>query len=109
MKHNNTTTKPMENKIYQECREEAKKIIRDKYLLKFNTQYVGLYQDEINQLTAELYAQKFADWTQPVKQNETWYIRTGRKWEDSETLTFIGTTEQLHEKFVEENKGGENA
>ena len=103
-----TTNNMKQNKLYQQCREEAKKIIRDKYLLKFNTQYVGLYQDEINQLTAELYAQKFADWTQPVKQNETWYIRIGKKWEESKTFTPIGTTAQLHEKFVEENKGGDD-
>ena len=63
-------------------------------------------REDLDQLTAELYAQKFADWTQPVKQNETWYIRTGKEWEDSETFTHIGTTAQLHEKFVEENKGG---
>ena len=105
-----------QNKIYQQCREEAKKIIRDKYLLKFNTQYVGLYQDEINQLTAELYAQKFADWIQPNDKYADYYINENMKgsrgWIKSniitfkETMTFIGTTAQLHEKFVEENKGG---
>ena len=101
----------MENKIYQACREEAKKIIRDKYLLKFNTQYVGLYQDEINQLTAELYAQKFADWIQP-KGDNNYYVSGKDGWHKAfagiAELTHIGTTAQLHEKFVEENKGGEN-
>ena len=100
-----------QNKLYAQCREEAKKIIRDKYLLKFNTQYVGLYQDEINQLTAELYAQKFADWIQPKNFSNGYYEvnRFSKEWisyEKGKENTPIGTTAQLHEKFVEENKGG---
>ena len=96
-----------QNKLYAQCREEAKKIIRDKYLLKFNTQYVGLYQDEINQLTAELYAQKFADWMHEKAINGDYYRNRSEpcEWIEDD-FNIIGTTAQLHEKFVEENKGG---
>jgi hypothetical protein len=88
----------MENKIYNQCREEAKEILRDKY----KTEYVGLYQDEINQLTAEIYAQKFIEWGS--KSNLTtihgaWCLNYKE---------IFSTTAQLHSKFVEENKGGEN-
>ena len=92
-----------ENKLYQQCREEAKKIIRDKYLLKFNTQYVGLYQDEINQLTAEIYGMKLLDMSQSSDTNDTWFMRTSNdNWTNSETFDDIGTTQQLHDHFVRE-------
>ena len=58
--------------------------------------------EELAQLTAELYAQKFIEWGS--KSNLTtihgaWCLNYKE----------IGTTAQLHSKFVEENKGGENA
>ena len=86
----------MENKIYQQCREEAKKIIRDKYLLKFNTQYVGLYQDEINQLTAEIYGMKLLELSS--KYNLTtihgvWCLNNKE---------IFSLTQDLHDHFVRE-------
>ena len=93
----------MENKIYQACREEAYQIIKSSMVHSL---------EELNQLTAELYAQKFIEWGS--KSNLTtihgaWCLNNKE---------IFGTTTQLHEKFVEkscspdkqgeQNKGGEN-
>ena len=110
-KQNNTTTKPMENKIYQQCREEAKEILRNK-AKKANQKLIIFNEEELAQLTAELYAQKFADWIQPIDEKKNYYQISFdlNQWvkihSDRGPRDKIGTTAQLHEKFVEENKGG---
>ena len=85
----------MENKIYNQCREEVH--------LAYLQGEIEITQ--INQLTAELYAQKFADWIDSVGVAK--YPLTG-EWVLIDDMSTIGTTAQLHEKFVEEKKGGEN-
>jgi hypothetical protein len=88
----------MENKIYQECREEAYQIIKNSMVHSL---------EELNQLTAELYAQKFADWIHLHDlDTDSIFVNSEGKWGTYHNT--IGTTAQLHSKFVEENKGGEN-
>jgi hypothetical protein len=94
----------MENKIYNQCREEAKKIVYERSASTTSHEHMSI---EIHQLTAELYAQKFADWIQPKNGSKNYYYVTNKKWVSLNNTT-IGTTSDLHEKFVEENKGGEN-
>ena len=64
----------MENKIYQACREEAERIIREKNKDVHPVIVHVLNTDRLNQLTAELYAQKFADWIQPNDKYADYYI-----------------------------------
>ena len=95
----------MENKIYQACREDAYKL-----LVKENPNSIR-FNEQLAQLTAELYAQKFADWIQPMDDSKPYYhVGEHEQWVQSgigvHLHTPIGTTAQLHEKFVEENKGG---
>lgn len=100
----------MENKIYQQCRKEAKCILAEK---RDKEGALMFSREDLDQLTAELYAQKFADWIQPsgdknyynnaVRGGEYFWIIT---YTDTYDTDKIGTTAQLHEKFVEENKGG---
>ena len=84
-----------QNKIYQACRKEV--------LQKFFEEQGKNNEVEVCQLTAELYAQKFADWTNSVGVAK--YPLTG-EWVLIDDMSTIGTTAQLHSKFVEENKGG---
>lgn len=105
-----------QNKIYQACREDAKEILRNE-ARKANQKLIIFNEEQLNQLTAELYAQKFADWIQPMDIDKDFYSVSvsNQEWEWKKTIAenfkheFIGTTAQLHEKFVEENKGWENA
>lgn len=100
----------MENKIYQACREEAERIIREKNKDVHPVIVHVLNTDRLNQLTAELYAQKFADWIQPMEYGKDYFMQNTDGWFTSHVntaeTTHIGTTTQLHSKFVEENKGG---
>ena len=88
------------NKIYNQCREEAEKIVYERSASTTSHEHMSI---EIHQLTAELYAQKFADWIQNNHIENDCFSSEGVwiKFDDH-----IGTTAQLHEKFVEENKGG---
>ena len=100
----------MENKIYQECREEAFRIICEKNKTMHPVIVHVLNKEELKQLTAEIYAQKFADWIQPSEYGKDYFMQGTDGWFTSTVnttkITTIGTTAQLHEKFVEENKGG---
>ena len=91
-----------ENKIYQACREEAKKIVYERSASTTSHEHMSI---EIHQLTAELYAQKFADWIEKTMKIWNPY---DKRWEAFVNMDIIGTTAQLHDYFVEENKGGEN-
>ena len=97
----------MENKIYQACREEAKCILAEK---RDKEGALMFSREDLDQLTAELYAQKFADWIQPSEYGKDYFMQGTDGWFTSTVntteITTIGTTAQLHEKFVEENKGG---
>lgn len=101
-----------QNKIYNQCREEAFKIICEENKTMHPVIVHVLNKEKLKQLTAELYAQKFADWIQPMDSSKDYILRSQLGWYAYHTrtvqVTNIGTTAQLHEKFVEENKGGEN-
>jgi hypothetical protein len=88
-----------QNKIYNQSLEEAREQLR----VKYNVPSVAKYESEINQLTAEIYAQKFADW---IEQTMKVWNPYDKQWEAFASMEIIGTTAQLHSKFVEENKGG---
>lgn len=85
-----------ENKLYAQCREEARKIIfKDGTTERLNI--------NINKLTAEIYGMKLLDMSQPSDINDTWFIRTSNdNWTNSETYDDIGTTQQLHDHLVEQ-------
>ena len=90
-----------ENKLYALCREEARKIIYDNIGVS-NIKY------DLAQLTAEIYGMKLLDMSQPDDTNDIWFMRTtNNNWTNSETYDDIGSTQDLHDHFVEQfNKEG---
>ena len=89
-----------ENKLYALCREEAKGIIKTKY----DTPSIIRHYDELYQLTAEIYGMKLLDMSQPL--NVGGYEKRYGSWYSRE-MDSIGTTQQLHDHFVEQfNKEG---
>ena len=85
----------MNNKLYAQCREEARKLIAAKY----SSQYLGLYLEEYNQLTAEIYGMKLLDMT---KNLDIMFNQTFDEWEYFASEETIGTTQDLHDHFVRE-------
>ena len=81
-----------ENKLYAQCREEARKIIfKDGTTERLNI--------NINKLTAEIYGMKLLDMSQPL--NVGGYEKRYGSWYSRE-MDSIGTTQQLHDHFVRE-------
>ena len=92
-----------ENKLYAQCREEAARQMIQKNSHLSPPIAAVLCDDEIKQLTAEIYAMKLLDMSQPSDTNDTWFMRTSNdNWNNSETFDDIGTTQQLHDHFVRE-------
>lgn len=86
-----------ENKLYALCREEARKIIYDNIGVS-NIKY------DLAQLTAEIYGMKLLEMSQPL--NVGGYEKRYGSWYSRE-MDSIGTTQQLHDHFVEQfNKEG---
>lgn len=85
------------NKLYAQCREEARKIIYDNIGVS-NIKY------DLAQLTAEIYGMKLLEMSQPL--NVGGYEKRYGSWYSRE-MDSIGTTQQLHDHFVEQfNKEG---
>ena len=81
-----------ENKLYAQCREEARKIIYDNIGVS-NIKY------DLAQLTAEIYGMKLLEMSQPL--NVGGYEKRYGSWYSRE-MDSIGTTQQLHDHFVRE-------
>ena len=88
----------MENKIYNQCREEAYQIIKSSMVHSL---------EELAQLTAELYAQKLLNmaakvFLPTVASGEVKY------WQKDyyQNKDYYYSTKEVHDYFVEENKGG---
>lgn len=91
-----------ENKLYAQCREEAYKQINEKQSIRNCSLFDGFkLMDELSQLTAEIYGMKLLDMTA-----DELYLKSLRNgWELHkvfEDLKIIGTTQQLHDHFVEQ-------
>ena len=84
-----------ENKLYAQCREEAKKIIKTKY----DIPSIIRHYDELYQLTAEIYGMKLLDMTESKRVIFSPFIN---QWEQFETMQPIGSTQDLHDHFVRE-------
>ena len=85
-----------ENKLYAQCREEARKIIYDNIGVS-NIKY------DLAQLTAEIYGMKLLD----KMADELSLKSLHNGWElhkAFEDLKIIGSTQQLHDHFVSEFK-----
>jgi len=63
-----------ENKLYAQCREEAKKIIKTKY----DIPSIIRHYDELYQLTAEIYGMKLLDMTNNL---DIMFNQTFDEWE----------------------------
>jgi len=62
-----------------------------------------LCDDEIKQLTAEIYAMKLLEISQYEKDEYVKkYIEDGGEWFSAKTLKLIGSTQQLHDHLVEQ-------
>ena len=86
-----------ENKLYAQCREEARKIIYDNI-------GVSKIKHDLAQLTAEIYGMKLLDM---AKESRVCYDLENKIWEDYDDEIPIGITQDLHDHFVEQfNKEG---
>lgn len=90
-----------ENKLYQLCREEAERIIIEKYPCPSEITILMIYQNELSQLTAEIYGMKLLEWSS--KSNLT--IIHGAWCLNNKEI--FSLTQDLHDHFVEQyNKEG---
>lgn len=90
-----------ENKLYAQCREEAlKQISTDK---NREGKFMKFTNDELQQLTAEIYGMKLLDM---LEQDKKFYMMTKTdnwiQWILNDGFTNIGTTQDLHDHFVRE-------
>lgn len=89
-----------ENKLYAQCREEARKQLCDKLSLSATIITIK-YADELSQLTAEIYGMKLLDMSQPDK--VLGFMRIQGHWfNDDKNNSIIGSTKDLHDHFVRE-------
>ena len=87
----------MNNKLYAQCREEAlKQISTDK---NREGKFMKFTNDELQQLTAEIYGMKLLDMT---KNLDIMFNQTFDEWEYFASEETIGTTQDLHDHFVRE-------
>lgn len=90
----------MPNHKYQLARQEAIKRLAEKYpkIIDFPS---TLLIEELEELTCEIYAMKFADWLQPNSPiRDSYYAKVIESWVNySEGVKFIGSTSEVHELF----------
>lgn len=87
------------NKLYAQCREEAARQMIQKNSHLAAPIAAVLCDDEIKQLTAEIYGMKLLDMTESKRVIFSPFVN---KWEQFETMQPIGSTQQLHDHFVEQ-------
>ena len=71
------------NRLYAQCREEAKKTIIEKYHHPSETTILIVHINELAQLTAEIYGMKLLDMTKSKRVIFSPFIN---KWEQFETM-----------------------
>lgn len=84
---------------HQQAKEKAIEQLKIT-LDKMEGEIIRFHEDEINQLTCEIYAQMFAEFIQPLEYGTPYYHTFFGVWRiDGCDDTWQGSTEQVHELF----------